>query len=54
MSVIIINLVGDSEEHDEDVLVFSNHYGEEEEELTLEGGFERHLELQLMPIYEQK
>ena len=52
MSVIIINLVGDTEEQEEDVLVFSSHY--EEEELILENGYEGRLELQLMPIYEQK
>ena len=52
MSVIIINLVGDTEEQEEDVLVFSNH--SEEEELVLENGYGGRLELQLMPIYEQK
>ena len=52
MSVIIINLVGDTEEHEEDVLVFSDYH--EEEEYTMEDGYEGRLELQLMPIYEQK
>ena len=52
MSVIIINLVGDTEEHEEDVLVFSDY--QEEEEYIMEDGYEGHLELQLMPIYQQK
>jgi len=51
MSVIIIDLFGESEE-DESVLVFSN--APEDEELYLEDGYEGYLELQLMPIYEQK
>tara|TARA_Y100000310_G_scaffold296575_1_gene328920 strand:- start:1532 stop:1687 length:156 start_codon:yes stop_codon:yes gene_type:complete len=51
MSVIIIDLFGESEE-EENVLVFSNT--PEDEELYLEDGYEGHLELQLMPIYEQK
>jgi len=52
MSVIIINLVGDDEEQEDNVLVFSNT--SEDEELCLEDSYEGYLELQLMPIYEQK
>jgi len=52
MSVVIIDLIGESEEQEDDVLVFSN--ASEEEEVYLEDGYEGYLELQLMPIYEQK
>jgi hypothetical protein len=50
MSVVIIDLVGETEE--EDVLVFCD--SSEEEEMCLESYYEGYLELQLMPIYEQK
>jgi hypothetical protein len=52
MSVIIINLIDDVEEQEDNTLVCSNIV--EEEEMYFEDRYEGYLELQLMPIYEQK
>lgn len=52
MSVIIIDLFGETEDQEDDVLVFSS--SSDEEEVYFGDGYEDYLELQLMPIYEQK